>query len=520
MRTQAIPTLLVIAAALPCQSTNYYTSAEIEQEIDAIVTSNPAIAKKVDLTKLPGGTLTHNGNRLWALKLSDNVAVEEEEPAMVFAAQHHAREFNAPHMVVGAMRRVASAYGVDPALTAAVDNNELYFVPCANPDGVDYCWSTNNSWRKNRRNNGNGTFGVDLNRNFPFLWGRCGASTRTSSDTYRGPSAGSEPETKCMLALMRFVRPDVYIDFHSFGREVLSMGPSCLTLSSPVRNMTNFFINNLRNPMNYATRTMSASGEAPTNHWGQGGAMGLLVEVGGSFQPTWNSTVNEEARVWPGLRRVLTTWAPSIRGKVQSITGQPLEARITVTQSIFNHGEYAESRPRDGRYVTFLPQNQNYTLQCSAPGYQTATRTVSTPSYNSTIVVDFELTPIGVQPSSLTLQGTGQIGTTTTLSYNSPGDAGDGYWIAVSGGVSPPIVIGARQIALRNDNILATSAIPGVIPGNIGTLPANETGVASLFIPNVPALVGINLATAGITLNPSYNFQVKKFSPSVQFTIQ
>ena len=47
------------------------------------------------------------------------------------------------------------------------------------------------------RGNGDGTFGVDLNRNHSFKWGCCGGS---SSDpcgiTYRGPQAASEPETQ------------------------------------------------------------------------------------------------------------------------------------------------------------------------------------------------------------------------------------------------------------------------------------------------------------------------------------
>jgi hypothetical protein len=63
-------------------------------------------------------------------------------------------------------------------------------------------------WRKNRRDNGDGTWGVDLNRNYPYEWG-CdeGSSGYPGDDTYRGPSPASEPETQAMMAL---------IDAHDF----------------------------------------------------------------------------------------------------------------------------------------------------------------------------------------------------------------------------------------------------------------------------------------------------------------
>jgi carboxypeptidase T len=79
----------------------------------------------------------------------------------------------------------------------------LFFVPCVNPDGYVYNQTTNPNgggmWRKNRRNNGT-SFGVDINRNYGYNWGfdNAGSSPTSSSDTYRGPSAFSEPETQAM----------------------------------------------------------------------------------------------------------------------------------------------------------------------------------------------------------------------------------------------------------------------------------------------------------------------------------
>lgn len=136
----------------------YYTVSEVEQEIDALVAAHPAICQKVDLTALPGAVRTHNNHPIYALKISDTVASDEDEPAIVIAAQHHARELNSPHMVIGAMRRVAQGYGADPQLTAVVDQKELWFVPMVNPDGVDHVWNVDNFWRKNRRMTNNWGF--------------------------------------------------------------------------------------------------------------------------------------------------------------------------------------------------------------------------------------------------------------------------------------------------------------------------------------------------------------------------
>ena len=97
-------------------------------------------------------------------------------------------------------------YGTDPLATYLVDEREIYVVLCVNPDGYEYNRSIapggGGLWRKNRRNNGGGVFGVDLNRNYPFQWAVAGSSSNPDSDIYHGPSAASEPETQAIVQLM------------------------------------------------------------------------------------------------------------------------------------------------------------------------------------------------------------------------------------------------------------------------------------------------------------------------------
>jgi hypothetical protein len=497
----------------------YYTTAEIVQEMDALVAAFPTLAMRVDLTTFPGAAQTHDGQSIWALKVSDSVTQDEDERAIVIAAQHHARELNSPHMVIGAMQRVLQGYATDPTLRAVVDDAEIWFVPCVNPDGVDHVWNVDNLWRKNRRPNGGTSFGVDLNRNYPTLWGGCGASTRTTSQTYRGPASGSEPETQTMRALVAAVRPEIYLDFHSSGQEVLYTYPPCGSVGASAGAMITRYQDDLRGPMTYAARVPSASGEAPEDHWNASGAMSFLVEIGTSFQPVFTVTAAEENRVWPGVRQLLTSWAPALRGHVRSLAGgQPVEAEITYTPSPFTLGEASLGRARDGRYGLWLPLG-TWQVTWSAPGHEPETRTVTVQSYDQPQQEDVVLVP-AFGPASLTVGGTPGVGRSVSLTYASVDDGGLPYWIALSGGTSPGLPLGSRTLPLNGDAFFFASA--GQLPalsGNIGILSSSGQATATLTLPNLPGLVGLPLFAAGITFESGYPSDVKRWSQPVGLTI-
>lgn len=496
----------------------YYEVAEIEAAIDAEVALHPGLAQKVNLSTLPGGLFTHQNRPIYALKVSDNVAVDEDEPAIVMAAQHHARELNSPVMVIGAMQRILAAYATDPAIAAAVDGHEFYFVPMVNPDGVDYVWNNNSNWRKNRRNNGS-NYGVDLNRNYPFLWGMCGASTSTSSDTYRGPSAGSEPEVQTMRNLIARLRPEVYLDFHSSGQEVLRMWAPCATVDPTMQAFQQRYADDLRGPMNYSTRDPSASGESPEDHYSSGGTLSFLTEIGTSFQPVYATTVAEEARVWPGIRQAITTWRPALRGRVRSTLGSaPLEATITFAPSVLNHGEVTRSRLRDGRYGLWLPLG-NWNVTFSATGHVSRTFAVQVTSYDTPAALDVTLDPTGAAPM-LVKTGSGQIGTQVTFTYNSPGAAGRTALFGWSMGTSPGIDLGGQRVLPLNGDFLFEAAWFGnpILSPTWVTLDASSQAQSVLLLPNEPLLVGLSTYVAGITFDPGYHYGIRTWSQPVVVT--
>ena len=146
------------------------------------------------------------------------------EPAVLFMALHHAREHLTVEMALEIIRLFTEGYGSDPALTNLVNTREIWVLPNINPDGGEYDIATGvyQWWRKNRRDNSDGTFGVDLNRNYGYRWGGPGSSGSPGDDTYRGPNAFSEPETQAVRDFVE-AHPDITaaITFHTYAELIL-----------------------------------------------------------------------------------------------------------------------------------------------------------------------------------------------------------------------------------------------------------------------------------------------------------
>ena len=168
---------------------------------------------------------SHEGRDIWCVRVSDNPEVDEGEPEILFDGMHHAREIMASEMVLMLIDHLGSAYGSDPEITWLLDNREIYLVPIVNPDGVVYNEQTDpdggGMWRKNRRNNGGGSYGVDPNRNYPYEWVGPGSSTDPWSETYRGPSAGSEPEVQAVMGLVNAHAFVTAQSFHTYSNLTL-----------------------------------------------------------------------------------------------------------------------------------------------------------------------------------------------------------------------------------------------------------------------------------------------------------
>ena len=170
--------------------------------------------------------LSHNGNPVWYVKISDNPNENEDEPEVLYTGVIHAREGIGVQQMMYYMLYLLENYETNPLVKNLVDNREMYFVPIINPDGYLYNEQISPNgggmWRKNRRNNG-GSMGVDLNRNYGYMWGldNSGSSPDPTDETYRGPSAFSEPETQNMKQFVEENEFVIALNYHSYSNLLL-----------------------------------------------------------------------------------------------------------------------------------------------------------------------------------------------------------------------------------------------------------------------------------------------------------
>lgn len=210
------------APAAPPGLGAYHSYSEALAEMASYASAHPAVARLDTLGS------SFEGRPIVAIEISDNPGLDEGEPEAFLDGCHHARELMSVELPLYVMRRLLDGYGADPVLTALVDSRRIWIVPVSNPDGYVYVEGHSGGqstgwWRKNRRPNPDGSFGVDLNRNYGFEWGHddVGSSPTPSSETYRGAGAFSETETQVLRDFIDSRQFSVSVSFHSYGGLVL-----------------------------------------------------------------------------------------------------------------------------------------------------------------------------------------------------------------------------------------------------------------------------------------------------------
>lgn len=194
----------------------YHPIDEINQQLDNLAAQYPGLA---EVFVLPNAT--HEGRDVHGIRVTGRGS-RAVRPAVLINGCQHAREWISPATVMYVLTHLLEDYASDPAVRRIVDGTEFIIIPVVNPDGYVHTWTTYRLWRKNRRDNGGGVFGVDLNRNWGYQWGGEGASTDPRSDLYRGPARFSEPEDVAVRDLVNGnPRIAAHIDFHSYGQLLL-----------------------------------------------------------------------------------------------------------------------------------------------------------------------------------------------------------------------------------------------------------------------------------------------------------
>ena len=195
----------------------FHSYKEIEQDLLAIESSYPNLARVIDI-----GDSLENRN-IYALKISDNVQMEEDEAGILFLGCHHAREWISVEVSFLIGKYLVENYATNSEIKELVDQSEIWIIPLVNPDGLEYSIHFYRYWRKNMRDNGDGSYGVDLNRNYGFKWGydNAGSSPIPFSGTYRGKSPFSEPETQAIRDLFTQKNFQALITYHSYSQVIL-----------------------------------------------------------------------------------------------------------------------------------------------------------------------------------------------------------------------------------------------------------------------------------------------------------
>ena len=172
-------------------------------------------SRRPDLFRVEVIGETWEKREIIAVTITDGIERAEEKPALFFTGTIHAREWIGIELAIAFAQYVDRNIAYDAAVREVLESGTFYMVPCANPDGFEYSRNHFSFWRKNRRQNADGSYGVDLNRNFPIGFVK---SKNPASNVYGGPEPFSEPETR---ALRDFVEshPNIAIalDYHSQG---------------------------------------------------------------------------------------------------------------------------------------------------------------------------------------------------------------------------------------------------------------------------------------------------------------
>lgn len=203
----------------PSADAKFHTYDEMLSDLKKLETEHPTLASVFSIGK------SLLGKEIWGIKISGVQAADEgSAPAIAYMGTHHAREHLSTEMPIMLAQNLLKLYDTDAAIRSLIDGNEIYVIPMINPDGAMYDIEGQRykMWRKNRRSNRGGSYGVDLNRNYGHGWGTGGSSRDPSSDIYMGTAAFSEPETQAVKEFfLAHKNISIALSFHTFSELIL-----------------------------------------------------------------------------------------------------------------------------------------------------------------------------------------------------------------------------------------------------------------------------------------------------------
>jgi hypothetical protein len=344
----------------------YETVEETFAQAAALAAAKPQLASWIDIgdswLKVQGS----GGHDLRVLKLT-NAAVAppagQAKPKLFIQAAIHAREYATAPLVLEFAKTLLNGHGIDADATWILDHHEVHLLLQTNPDGRKRA-ETGLSWRKNVNNNhcaNTNTRGVDLNRNFTHSWNVTngeGSSGSACNLTYRGPSAGSEPETQTVENYIRSLWPDrrgpnpgdaapsdtsgIHLDIHSFSQLVLwpwgdtaNPAPNGAALATLGRKFAWF--NGYAPMQSVGLYPTDGTSDAPS--YGELGVAAYTFEIGTAF---FESCASYNANIKPGNLPALLYAAKVVRTPYLTPAGPDISSLSLVGGNTVTAGSSAK----------------------------------------------------------------------------------------------------------------------------------------------------------------------------------
>jgi carboxypeptidase T len=343
------------AAAYATFYGGYHTVSAHWQHLQDVAAAYPALTTLVDYGNSWLKTQGRGGNDLYAICITRKQAGDcalsptAPKPRSVVYAAIHARELATAEIAWNWIDYLTTSYGTDATVTSLLDTTEIWVIPVANPDGRQIVESGGNApyYQRKNANNSRGTcstppsasnqHGVDMNRNATFHWGGVGSSSSACSQTYRGTTAASEPETSAQQNLFNSLFRDrrgtgandaapadttgTFMSYHSYGGLILypwgdvnTAAPNEAKLMALANRMAAF--NGYRTGQGGEV-LYNTTGTTDDDVYGRLGVASFTTELGAAgtscdgFMPPYSCVTS---RFWPQERQVLLALAQAAAG--------------------------------------------------------------------------------------------------------------------------------------------------------------------------------------------------------------
>jgi hypothetical protein len=366
----------------------YYKWEELLAVMDQMRAAYPQLISA--RTSVSDTLLTAQGRPIYWMRISNSPDIDQNKPKALFTALHHAREPNSITEVVFFMWYLLEHYTTDPEIKYLIDNSELFFMPCLNPDGYVYNQTVKPNgggyWRKNMGSNG----GVDLNRNYGFNWGLddVGSSPDSLSEVYRGPAPFSEPETRAVRFFCNSHNVRVSLNAHTYGNYLIY--PTGLTTDS-----TDF--------AGIARLMVQENGFVDGND-----ARTVGYAVNGDSDSWMHDVTQQKAKIYALTPEVGPSFWP-VPSQIDGLNKSMMWTNLTLVRLLHNFGVAVSSDPK----VLYTPSGYLH-FDLKRLGLENGSLTASVQAVSSNVLSQggpksYNLAPFGIASDSFAYQLSGSI---------------------------------------------------------------------------------------------------------------